>query len=137
MSKARFLFALCSAAVLTGCSRESEEYSNGRAFAAQDVKSNVLHVAFGDIGEVDSPPWTANYAGLLETNYGIQPRWFSLPTNPRAVEAWVRGYNEVAQPAIEGRFGTNVLSRTLADARRSYEEQHSKGPTNGLQRTVR
>src|SRR5262249_34162382 len=114
MNKAHSIFVLCSVAVLTGCSREREEYFNGRASATQDVRKNVLHVAFGDSGEIDSPPWTANYIGLLQTNYGIQPVWFSLPSNPRAVEAWVRGYNEVAQPAIENRFGTNVLSRTIA-----------------------
>ena len=137
MSVARSIFVFCSVALITGCSREREEYFNGRAFATQDVRSNILHVAFGDPGQIPSPPWTANYVGLLQTNYGIQPVWFSLPSDSRAVQAWVRGYNEVSQPEIERRFGTNALSRTLANAHKLYEEQHSKGPTNGLQRTVR
>lgn len=137
MSKARLILILCSVAVLTGCSREREEYLNGRALAKQDIRSNFLHVAFGDSGEIDTPPWTSDYVRLLERDYGIRPVWFSLPSNPRAVEAWVRGYNEVAQPEIERRFGAKALSRTLADSRQLYEEQHSGGPTNQMQRTVR
>jgi len=102
-----------------GCGRAGEEYSNGRSLAATDLAKGVLHVAYAD--GVQRPAWARDYDQLLETNFGISPTVFSLPSNPSAAEAWVRGYNEVAQPEIQRRFGTNVLKRTLAEAQTLYE----------------
>jgi hypothetical protein len=78
-----------------------------------DVKSGQLKIAFVD-GVNITNFW--EYTQLLQKRYAVRWLVYSLPANPRAAEAWVRGYNEVATINIYRRFGTNILNQALADA---------------------
>src|SRR5687767_10002896 len=117
-----FSVIICGVLLATGCSRESEEYLNGRASAREDVAKGILAIAHAESSQL--PACWFYYEELLQTNYGVQRHVYSLPANPRAAEAWVRGYNEVGQPEIERRFGTNVLKRTMAEAQTIYEQKN-------------
>lgn len=110
----KFVIQLTLVAMLvTGCDRVKEEYYEGRSRGAIDVRSGQLKIAFVD-GVKMTNFW--EYTQLLQKRYAIGWLVYSLPANPRAAEAWVRGYNEVATADIYRRFGTNVLDQTLADA---------------------
>jgi hypothetical protein len=110
---------ICIGILSAGCSRSSEEYRNGRATARADANKGILAIAYAESAQL--PACWFYYEELLRTNYGVQRYVHSLPVNPQAAEAWSRGYNEVAQPEIERRLGTNVLKSTMAEAQKIYE----------------
>src|SRR5258708_40129790 len=103
---------------IAGCGREREQYYNSRSTAAADHSKGALHIAHAD--GTQRPLWAAYYDQQQLTNFRIPPAFFSLPINPYAAEAWAKGYNEVARPEIERRFGANVLARTEADVQARY-----------------
>ena len=108
--------------ISAGCSREHEEYINGQGQAERVSAQGAFKVAFVDgtvalADDIDTSAW-GDYIKLLSQRYGIGWTVFSLPAYPRAVEAWVRGYNEVAAPRIEQKFGVGGLERTKADAQK-------------------
>jgi hypothetical protein len=117
-----FTIIICFALLTTGCSRSSEEYRNGRAAARTDVSKGTLAIAYAESTQL--PACWFYYEELLRTNYGVQRYVHSLPADPQAAEAWARGYNEVGQPEIERRFGTNVLQRTMNEAQTIYDRIH-------------
>jgi hypothetical protein len=123
----KIIFASCIAAIVLavtfGCSRERSEYLDGKADAERDLAKGVFMVAHADSNQF--PAWYPEYEDLLWKNYGIRCGGYSLPKYPRAAEARAKGYNEISQAAIEGRFGSNVLSRTMAEAKKLYESKAS------------
>ena len=115
---------ICGVLLATGCSRESEEYRNGRALARKDVTKGILAIAYAESTQL--PACWFYYEELLRTNYGVQRYVYCLPANLRAAEAWARGYNEVGQPEIERRFGTNLLRSTVAEAQAMYDRVYER-----------
>jgi hypothetical protein len=109
--------------IMTGCSQEHQEYIEGRGQAERDLAHGEFKVAIADGSNI---PAFAEYAELLHQRYRI--RWFiySLPANPRAAEARVRGYNEVASPRIEREIGAQVLKQTMADAQKLHDAATAK-----------
>ncbi|HEV2208261.1 MAG TPA: hypothetical protein VG167_05760 [Verrucomicrobiae bacterium] len=57
-------------------------------------------------------PFFAEYTELMQKRYQIAV-YVSTP-------AWSRGYNEVSRPAIEAKFGSNVLQEAFMDARKLH-----------------
>jgi hypothetical protein len=104
--------------------RVREEYQNGGRRARADVTKGVLAIAYAESAQL--PPSWFYYAELLWTNCGVQRVVFSLPANPRAAEAWARGYNEVAQREIQQRFGTNILNYMMAEAQTMYDRTYER-----------
>jgi hypothetical protein len=102
---------------LSGCSQEDEKYHSGRARAKRELAQGQINIAFAD--PIKEPFYS--YAELLRSRYHISWCVYSLPGNPKAAEAWVRGYNEVMLPRIESQFGTNILKQTLADAQKLHD----------------
>ena len=123
--------ATIAAFIVVGCSREHDEYIEGRGQAERDLAQGTFKVAFVDgtvalADNIHMSAWT-EYTKLLRQRYGIGWTVFSLPAYPHAVEAWVRGYNEVAAPRIEHEFGIGVLERTKADAQKLADTaRHAK-----------
>jgi hypothetical protein len=116
--------AVAIGCALVGCDRAKEEYYNGRSLAQADKSNGQLKVAIVDGAIYDPkidgtnmmPFWIC--ADILYKRYHIQWVQFSLPDNPQAVREWVRGYNEVMDPEIKARFGTNIFQQTVAEALR-------------------
>jgi hypothetical protein len=113
----KLVFAMCLATVtsliLAGCSREHEEYIEGQGQAERDLAKGEFKVAIVDGSNM---PAFGEYSELLRKRYRIGWCVYSLPANPSAAEAWVRGYNEVAAPRIEREIGSQILKQTMADA---------------------
>jgi hypothetical protein len=103
--------------VTVSCNTELERYLDGRGQARRDLARGEFNVAIADGSNM---PAFYEFNKLLYTRYHIGCTGFSLPANPRAAEAWVRGYNAVAEPRITSKFGDQVLSRTMSEA----EELH-------------
>jgi hypothetical protein len=123
----RKCLAICALLVvgwtLISCDdRATEEYYNGRSFAFSDKSNGNLKIAFVD-GSIDEPaidgtkvPSFYGCADVLNKRYHIQWVMFSLPADHHAAREWVRGYNEIMEPEIKARFGTNVFDQTIAEA---------------------
>ena len=102
------------------CDRVRDEYANGEGQANRDVAKGEFKIAFvdGTIADTNAPAAFYEYTGLLRTRYRIGWVIYSLPDNPRAAEAWVRGYNEIAGPRVERQVGVQVLKETLSEAQK-------------------
>jgi hypothetical protein len=109
------ILGLTATVMMTGCDRVKDEYYEGQGQAERDLAKGELKIAVVDGATV---PAFWDYTDLLRKRYRIGWCIHSLPANPRAAEAWVRGYNEVSLPKIERQFGTNILKQTLADAQK-------------------
>jgi len=103
---------------ILGCSREREEYWNGRGQAENDLGLGLMRIAYVD-GE--GSPYFWDYTALLKNRYGISWTVFSLPANSDAAKAWVRGYNEIALTNIYRKYGTNVLVKTMAEVQKLHD----------------
>lgn len=117
----KFAFAICLAAVATiiatGCNRDrvQEEYLNGQGQAEADLAKGEFKIAFDD-GTI--MPEFYDYTELLHKRYNVDWCSESLPANPQAAMAWVRGYNEVAGPRVERKIGAQVLKETRLEAQK-------------------
>jgi len=107
--------------LIASCTREHEGYLDGRADAQRDIAKGVLNVAYAD--GTQYPACTGEYMELLRKKYGVHQISYSLPLYPKVVEARARGYNEVAQAEIKRRFGSNILTQTMAEAQTLYESK--------------
>jgi hypothetical protein len=107
-------------AVVTFCScgRERGEFTNGHGQAERDLAAGRLTVAFTDGANPDGTnvPAFWEYTDLLRKRYNIGWVVYSLPADPKAATAWVRGYNEVAIPRIEHEIAAHVLAQAMKDA---------------------
>jgi hypothetical protein len=114
--------------ITNGCSDDTaqDRYLDGRGQAEADLAKGSFKVAFVDGSISSNMPEFYDYTGLLRTRYGIDSFVYSLPANPQAVFAWVRGYNEVAGPSVERHVGAQVLKETLLEA----QKIHATGMTN-------
>ena len=102
-----------------------KNYSTARAYltarteAQQDIETGQLaYAAYGFI--------LSGVEQLLHERYGIHLRVVGSCDSDNLVEAYALGYNEVMQPEIERRFGSNVWEQAWADAaklRRDKQEQ--------------
>lgn len=117
----KLVFTICLATVasliLAGCSREHEEYIEGQGQAERDLAKGEFKVAIVDGSNM---PAFEEYTELLRKRYRVGWCIYSLPVNPPAAEAWVRGYNEVASPRIEREIGSQILKQIMADARKLH-----------------
>lgn len=127
-SKCVTILFITVAALTAGCDRAPDEYVNGQGQAERDIANGQLKIAFDDGGSPGSnmPEAFWEYIQLLQKRHGIGWCTFSLPDNPRAAKAWVRGYNAVAMPKIERQVGAQVLKDTLLEAQKLHEASITK-----------
>lgn len=94
------------------------KFYNGEGRANSDVEKGQTNIAIANSNHM---PAYWEYSDLLRKRYGINSCVYSLPDNPDAEEAWVRGYNGVTMPTIERKFGTNFLAQIYAEAKKLHE----------------
>ncbi len=107
---------------ISACDRDSAAYESGRRDARNDVAKGDLKLASWD--GAAHPPWFAEYSSLLEQKYKIRAFTYSLPLHPEAAKKRALGYNSISLGQIHQLFGTDVLSRTMAEAENSYRSRH-------------
>lgn len=94
-------------------------YREGRAQAEEDLRSGrVVHEEIG----MPKPP---DYYSTLR-RYGIELRGYGDVVTTRMI-AHERGYNEVAEPAIKQKFGSDVI-RAAADEAWKHWKEAQKNP---------
>jgi hypothetical protein len=127
----KLVFAIClamiAAIIMVGCSQEQDLYTEGQGQAERDLAKGEFRIAFPDDTNM---PTFGQYTELLHKRYGIDWCGYSLPANPRAAKAWVRGYNEVALPKIEQELGAQILKQTMADAQKLHDTAIAKPPVS-------
>jgi len=97
-------------------------YEAGRRDAQKDIRENHLVVEmFGG----PLPPWNADWVKLLDERYHIEVREVSGDVVDYQVLGHARGYNEISKAEIQRRFGGDVVSRTLDEARNRWKQNHA------------
>jgi hypothetical protein len=101
-----------------GCDRVRDNYVEGRGQAERDIAKGELKIAFvdGAVSNSDMPVAFWEYTDILRRRFSLGWRVYSLPNNPDAAKAWVRGYNEVAGAKVERKVGLQVLKEVLSEA---------------------
>jgi len=104
-----------------------DAYVEGQGQAERDIAKDELKIAFvdGALSDSDMPIAFWDYTDILRKRYHIGWVVYSLPANPDAVKAWVRGYNGVAEPKIERQVGAQVLKEALLEAQKVYAATNS------------
>ena len=93
-------------------------YRAGRAEAENDLRSGrVVHEEIG----MPKPPEC--YSSLRR--YGIEPRSYGDVVTTKMI-AHVDDYNEVAEPAIKQKFGSDIISAVADEAWRHWKEAQPK-----------
>src|SRR3954471_15438201 len=73
-------------------------------------------------------PWTPEYRRLLRDRYGVTVRGMAGCVVSEDLVWYVRGYNEVSAPRLNGRFGKDILAECAADARAAWKLEHGTEP---------
>ena len=106
----RVALILCVLPLVSSCERVRDSYVEGQGQAQRDIAKGELKIAFVDgvLVSSNAPVTFWEYTDILHRRYNVGWCIHSLPDNPDAVRAWVRGYNEVAGPKVERQVGAQV-----------------------------
>jgi hypothetical protein len=95
----------------TFCNRE------GRLAAEQDVAEGRLIIRHH--GSYDA--WVVYWKSILEYTYGVTLQMYGPTPLPKQIE-YNCGYNQVAEAAIQARFGRQVLEDSQREAKRMHAD---------------
>jgi hypothetical protein len=96
------------------------DYDRGRSDAENDISHGVLVYEYAGL----PAPTDEEETRILKESYRIELR--RVAGDEIRVEAisHMVGYNEIALPEIERRFGKNILEKVAAEAKANYAKQH-------------
>jgi hypothetical protein len=69
-------------------------------------------------------PWRTEYAGLLQSRYGVNFRIAALCIVSRSLVSYVDSYDEVSMRAVNRKFGHDVFKECAEEARKNWERTH-------------
>lgn len=105
---------------LTGCTASPRKL--GRADAKRDLAKGTLAQETYGLPTI----YQGEYFKLLAEKYPIEMRPVAGCLVDDKIVGHAAGYNEIMDREIEHRFGTNILDKAFADAKKHYKEQLEK-----------
>jgi hypothetical protein len=95
-------------------------YRAGRADATRDLQRNYFAVEiFGR-----QPVFEEQDIKLAVMRYGIHVKAVGGCVVDEDILGHAKGYNEISEPAIQRRFGKDVLLKTENEVQRQWEKKH-------------
>jgi hypothetical protein len=98
------------------------DYDRGRTDAQNDIKSGVLAYEFAGL----PAPSDDEEIRLFRERYHIEFRRVAGDEIRIEAISHMIGYNEIALPEIERRFGKDILQKVADEAKANYEKQHQQ-----------
>jgi hypothetical protein len=71
-------------------------------------------------------PWSWEAREKLRDRYGIQMTAEAGCEVTPWLQWYMDGYNSISKPAIEGKFGDDVVKKTYEEARLEYKKKHNE-----------
>jgi hypothetical protein len=98
------------------------DYERGRTDAQNDIKSGVLAY---EVAGLRAPSDEEEIRFFRERYHSELRRVAGDEVRIEAISHMI-GYNEIALPEIERRFGKDILQKVADEAKANYEKQHKQ-----------
>jgi hypothetical protein len=72
-------------------------------------------------------PWDHAYARLLKERYGVEFNRVAYCVVTPGLVSYVRGYNSISVPRLNGRFGRDIFGECAAEAEAAWTQEHGAG----------
>lgn len=98
------------------------DYEQGRADAQKDISHGVLAYEFAGL----PAPTDDELIRLMKERYNIEMRRVAGDEVLIDRISHMIGYNEIALPEIQRRFGKDILQKVADEAKANYEKKHKQ-----------
>ena len=98
------------------------DYEQGRADAQKDISHGVLAYEFAGL----PAPTDDELIRLMKQRYNIEMRRVAGDEVLIDRISHMIGYNEIALPEIQRRFGKDILQKVADEAKANYEKEHKQ-----------